>query len=136
MSKRISCLIIDDEPLASNVLKEYVNQVPQLDLVGTSSSAMEAFSVINEQRVDLVLLDIEMPNMNGIEFIKSLSDPPAVIITTAYREYAFDSYEIEVVDYLLKPISFSRFFKAITKFLKHSESSLISPEDPPRFVVL
>lgn len=124
MSESITCLIVDDEPLAINVLKEFVNEVPQLELVGSASSAMEAFAALSEKSIDLVLLDIEMPNMNGIEFVKSLKTPPSVIITTAYREYAFESYEIDVVDYLLKPISFNRFFKAVSKLIEQKGGSV------------
>ncbi len=118
MSELIKCLIVDDEPLAIDVIKGYVEQVPQLSLIDTCSDAMSAFQIINDQSIDLIFLDIEMPGINGISFIKSLSNPPAVILTTAFREYAIESYEIEVVDYLLKPISFDRFFKAINKHLK------------------
>lgn len=120
MRQTIKCLIVDDEPLALNIIKEYIHQVPQLQLVGTSTSAMQAFQILNQQSIDLLFLDIEMPEMNGINFIKSLAHPPAVILTTAYREYAIESYEIEVIDYLLKPISFSRFFKSINRYLKSS----------------
>ena len=120
MNQMIKCLIVDDEPLAIEVIKDYVSQVPQLKLVGTSADAMQAFQKLENESIDLVFLDIEMPGMNGIEFIKSLSNQPSVILTTAYREYAMESYEIEVIDYLLKPISFSRFFKAINKYLKSS----------------
>lgn len=130
MSNPIACLIVDDEPLAAKVLKEYVEQIPQLSLVGTSTSAMEALSILNEQEVDLLLLDIEMPHVNGIEFVKSLPHPPSVIITTAYREYAYESYEIDVVDYLLKPISFAKFFKAVTKLIAISEAKGVQPEPP------
>lgn len=118
MNKSIKCLIVDDEPLAIDVIKEYVMQIPQLELVATCTKAMEAFQIINQQQVDLLFLDIEMPGINGINFVKSLNNPPAVILTTAFREYAMESYEIDVVDYLLKPISFDRFFKAITRYLK------------------
>ncbi|MEQ9404356.1 MAG: LytTR family DNA-binding domain-containing protein [Cyclobacteriaceae bacterium] len=123
MSELIKCLIVDDEPLAIDVIEGYVDQVPQLSLVDTCSDAMSAFQIINEQQIDLIFLDIEMPGINGISFIKSLSNPPAVILTTAFREYAIESYEIEVVDYLLKPISFDRFFKAINKHLKSKTST-------------
>ncbi len=118
MPQTTKCLIVDDEPLAIDVLRDYIAQVPQLELVTTCQDAMQAFQVLNEQQVDLVFLDIEMPEINGIDFIKSLAQPPAIILTTAYREYALESYEIEVVDYLLKPVSFKRFFKSITKYLK------------------
>lgn len=120
MSQTIKCLIVDDEPLAINVIKEYLLQVPQLELVTTCSDAIQAFQALNEYQIDLLFLDIEMPRLNGIDFIKSLANPPAIILTTAYRDYALESYEINVIDYLLKPISFSRFFKAITKYLKTS----------------
>lgn len=118
MSQPIKCLIVDDEPLAIEVLKEYISQIPQLIVVDSCHSALKAFQIMNQQKIDLILLDIEMPELNGLDFIKSLSTPPAVILTTAYREYAFESYEIKVIDYLLKPISFPRFFKAINKYLK------------------
>ena len=117
MNPTIKCLIVDDEPLAINVLEGYLQQVPQLELVTTCSDAIQAFQQLNQHKIDLIFLDIEMPGINGIDFIKSLAHPPAIILTTAYREYAIESYEIDVVDYLLKPISFSRFFKAVTKFL-------------------
>jgi len=118
VSERVKCLIVDDEPLAIDVIKGYVSQVPQFELVGTCSDAMQAFQVLNKEKVDLLFLDIEMPGMTGLEFIRSLSSVPHVILTTAYREYALESYEMEVVDYLLKPISFGRFFKAVSKYLK------------------
>lgn len=132
MSEVIKCLIVDDEPLAVDIIKGYVEQVPQLELIGTCNDAMGAFKVINEQPVDLIFLDIEMPGINGISFIKSLANPPAVILTTAFREYAFESYEIEVVDYLLKPISFDRFFKAINKHLKSKTSAPEIPVAPAK----
>ncbi|MEM7296836.1 MAG: LytTR family DNA-binding domain-containing protein [Bacteroidota bacterium] len=130
MSAPIKCLIVDDEPLAVGVIKGYVEQVPQLQLVDTCSDAMSAFELLNEQSIDLIFLDIEMPGIDGISFIKSLTNPPPVILTTAFREYAFESYEIEVVDYLLKPISFDRFFKAINKHMK-SKSGAVDVPTPP-----
>lgn len=129
MNTKINCLIVDDEPLAIDIIKEHVGQVGQLHLVDTCADAMKAFQVLNNEKIDLLFLDIEMPGMNGIEFIKSLSNPPSVILTTAYREYAMESYEIDVVDYLLKPISFSRFFKAVNKYLK-SQSETTSVAQP------
>ncbi len=126
MNKNIKCLIVDDELLATDIIKGYVEQVPQLDLVATCTNPMEAFQILNQQSIDLLFLDIEMPEINGIEFIKSLSHRPAIILTTAYREYAIESYEIDVIDYLLKPISFQRFFKAINKYLKSSTNTTIT----------
>jgi len=118
VSETIKCLIVDDEPLAINVIKGYIDRVPQLELVNTCNDAMEALQAINNYHIDLLFLDIEMPEMNGIDFLKSLSNPPQVILTTAFRKYAFDSYDVDVIDYLLKPISFNRFFKSISKYIK------------------
>lgn len=117
MNDTYRCIVVDDEPLAIDVIKNYIGRVPQLEYVDSCSDALSAFSVLNQKNIDLIFLDIEMPELNGIQFLKSLSDPPAVILTTAYREYALESYEVEVVDYLLKPISFNRFFKGVAKFL-------------------
>ena len=128
MNQSIKCLIVDDEPLAIDIIKGYIAQVPQLELVASCTNAMKAFQILNQQPIDLIFLDIEMPDINGINFIKSLAQPPAVILTTAYREYAIESYEIEVVDYLLKPISFSRFFKAVARYLKLTTGNPVSTE--------
>jgi len=134
MSQLIKCLIVDDEPLAREVIKEYIDKVPQLELVKVCEGAMQAFQILNQEKIDLLFLDIEMPGMNGIDFIKSLANSPEVILTTAYREYALQSYEVEVLDYLLKPISFSRFFKAINKYLKlqGDGSSALSSSAPKK----
>ncbi|WP_276390984.1 LytR/AlgR family response regulator transcription factor [Eudoraea chungangensis] len=112
----IHCLIIDDEPLAAELIADYVGKIPLLTLVTTCNNAIEAIEVIKNQQIDLLFLDIQMPMITGIEFLRSLINPPKVIFTTAYREYALESYELDVVDYLLKPISFERFFKAINKY--------------------
>jgi DNA-binding LytR/AlgR family response regulator len=119
---RIKCLIIDDEPLAAALIEAHVKQVPNLEVVAICINALEGFEILKKQSIDLIFLDIQMPLLTGIEFLKSLSNPPKVIFTTAYREYAIESYELEVVDYLLKPISFDRFFKAINKFFKTIET--------------
>lgn len=110
------CLIIDDEPLAAELMSDYVEKIPELVLLKTCSNAIEAIEIIKNQEVDLLFLDIQMPMITGIEFLRSLHNPPKVIFTTAYREYALESYELDVVDYLLKPISFERFLKAINKY--------------------
>ncbi len=111
------CLVIDDEPLAIEIIKGYIDRIPQLEFVQDCTDAMEAFKYLSDHDIDLLFLDIEMPEISGIDFIKNIPSCPPVILTTAYREYAIESYELAVVDYLLKPISFNRFFKAITKFL-------------------
>ena len=118
----VSCIIIDDEPLAIALIEAHVANFPNLKVIATCSNALEGFEVLKSQHVDLIFLDIQMPLMTGIDFLNSLSTPPKVIFTTAYREYSIESYELEVVDYLLKPISFDRFFKAIDKYFKTVEN--------------
>jgi DNA-binding LytR/AlgR family response regulator len=114
----INCLIIDDEPLAVELVASYCAKVPQLAVVGTCSSAVEASRVLRQQSVDLLFLDIKMPQLLGTDFLRRLENPPKVILVTAYREYAFDGFELDIVDYLLKPLSFGRFMKAIQKLLR------------------
>lgn len=111
----IRTLIIDDEFPARKLLSEYVSKVPNLQLCGTCENAIKAMEVMRTEPIDLILSDIQMPDLSGLEFIKSLKEKPLVIFTTAYAEYAIDSYELEAVDYLLKPISFPRFLQAINK---------------------
>ena len=123
----ISCIIVDDEPLAIDILRGYIGQIDHLELMDTCTDAMSAFRALNQHKVDLLFLDIEMPEMSGIDFIRSLSSPPKVIFTTAHREYAIESYDLSAVDYLLKPISFSRFFKAVSKLID-SNSQPVSTE--------
>lgn len=111
----MTCLIIDDEILAQDVIEHYVSRIGTLELLGKCSNALEAFSLLSKQEVDLVFLDIQMPEISGLEFVKLLKQPPKIILTTAYTEYALDGYELNVVDYLLKPVSFERFLKAVDK---------------------
>ncbi len=124
---KVQCLIIDDEPLAASLIEDYVSKVPQLEAVAICTNALDAFEILKTKKVDLLFLDIQMPTLTGIEFLKSLRNPPKVILTTAYREYAIESYELEVLDYLLKPISFNRFFQAIDKYFKTAEFIKTSP---------
>lgn len=117
------CLIVDDEPIAQNILKSYINDASGLVLVGVCDNAMEANVALKEQKVDIMFLDIEMPKITGIGFLKTLADAPNVIFTTAYREFALESYDMNAVDYLLKPFSFERFLKAVNKVsLKNREN--------------
>lgn len=111
----MKCLIIDDEPLALDVLKDYVAKVSFLECGGVFRDPIKAGEYLLQNRVDLIFLDINMPDLTGIQFLKSLSQPPLVIFTTAYSEYALESYEYDAVDYLLKPIEFDRFVKAVNK---------------------
>lgn len=111
----INCLIVDDEPLAADVIESFVAKMPHLYLVGKVNSATEALAVLKTNKVDIMFLDIQMPEMTGLELLKTLRNPPLVIFTTAYPNYALESYEIDAADYLLKPVSFDRFVKAINK---------------------
>jgi DNA-binding LytR/AlgR family response regulator len=112
---KIRCLIIDDEPLAQRVVERYAENIPFLEIVQKCNSAVEAIDVLHNHEVDLLFLDINMPRLSGMEFLKTLKNPPLVIITTAYAEYAIQGYELDVVDYLMKPFAFDRFYKAIQK---------------------
>jgi len=116
----LNCLIVDDEPLARNLLVEYVKKVPYLQLIKACASPMEAMEVLRNQPVDLLFLDIQMPEITGITFLKTLQKKPMVILTTAYSEYALESYEHDVIDYLLKPITLERFLKAVDKASERS----------------
>ena len=114
----IKCLIVDDEELALNVLEKYISTLPSLHLVGKCENALDAISFLHENKVDLLFLDLNMPELSGLDMLKTLSDPPMVIITTAYSEYALESYEYDIVDYLLKPIKLERFIKAVNKVVR------------------
>jgi DNA-binding LytR/AlgR family response regulator len=111
------CIIVDDEPLARQVLRKYIEKLPSLDLVNECGDAIEASAYMHTHRVDLIFLDIKMPEVTGMEFLKTFEAPPQVIITTAYSEYALQGYEYAITDYLLKPIPFERFLKAVNKAL-------------------
>lgn len=112
------CLIVDDETLAQELLENHITKIPELTLAGKCHTAIEAMSFLKQEKVDILFLDIEMPDLTGIEFLKSLSNPPLTVFTTAYSEYALEGFELEAVDYLLKPITFNRFFKTVTRLLK------------------
>ena len=116
---KVNCLLVDDEPLALDVITSYIDRVDGLDIIGKCANALDAFEVIQNRQVDLLFLDIQMPKLDGIDFIKSLPNPPKVIFTTAYREYAIEAFDVDAVDYLLKPIPFSRFLKAVGKAYQH-----------------
>jgi len=112
---KLRCLLIDDEPPALKVLARYISSINGLEIVGQCKNAIEALGILQKKTVDVIFLDIKMPRILGTEFLKNLSHPPKVIFVTAYREYAVDGFELDAVDYLVKPVSFERFFKAITK---------------------
>jgi len=113
---KTKCIIVDDEPLAVRVIENHLAKIPNIEIVGVCGNAMEAFETLLKKHVDLMFLDVEMPELSGIDLLKSIKKTPAVIFTTAHRHFALDAYELDVVDYLLKPISFDRVFKSISKF--------------------
>ncbi len=113
---KTKCLIVDDEPLAIKVIEAHARKIPSLEVVATCQNAVEAFDVLLKKQIDLVFLDVEMPEVTGLNLLKSLKKAPAIIITTAYRDFALDAYELDAIDYLLKPVSFERFFKSISKY--------------------
>lgn len=115
------CLIIDDEPAAREILEKYIKDTPELELIKSCKDALEGRLALKEQKPDLLFLDIKMPRLTGIELLKSLQEPPKVILTTAYSEYALEGFELDVIDYLLKPFSFERFLKAVDKALDKAE---------------
>jgi DNA-binding LytR/AlgR family response regulator len=123
---------VDDEPPAREIIRRYIQEVPTLELAGECANAIQAFSLLQQQSVDLLFLDIRMPQLNGNDFLKTLKNPPKVIFTTAYPDYALEGYELDVVDYLLKPIPFDRFLKAVNKAYQSAspknESSIVVEE--------
>lgn len=125
----LKCIIVDDEPLALEVLESYIERIEGLELVAKCENAVKAFDALKKLQVDLIFLDIQMPKLTGIDFLKVLNPAPKVIFTTAYREYALESYELNVVDYLLKPIAFNRFMMAVNKAMDGTVEYEDSAED-------
>lgn len=138
---KLRCLLIDDEPPALKVLAKYISSLNDMEIVGQCRNAIEALGVLRHKTVDVIFLDIKMPRIIGTEFLKNLSHPPKVIFVTAYREYAIDGFELDAVDYLVKPVSFERFFKAITKLNRMmgrevSVTTINEAPDPAAFIYL
>lgn len=132
MQKKYHCFIVDDEPIAIDIIRHYLEKLPNFEVAGSFDDPMEAFLALKEQRIDLLFLDIQMPGLTGIELLQTISNPPEVIFTTAYREYAFEGFELNVLDYLLKPIAFNRFLQAIDKFLlKKKKTVAVAPNSTP-----
>ena len=133
---KIRCLLVDDEPLALEVLQSHISNSNGLEVAGICKNALEALDILHEKQVDLIFLDIKMPTLLGTDFLKSLSNPPKVIFVTAYREFAMDGFELDAIDYLLKPVSFERFLKAVSKvkrlmghdYIIQAEESRKNPE--------
>jgi len=120
--QKIKCIIVEDEPLAVRLLSDYIQQVPYLELCGTFKEALSAGSYLQKERTDLIFLDIHLPRLKGLSFLRTLQNPPAVIVTTAYHQYAVEGFELSVVDYLLKPFSLERFIAAVNKVSKLIQS--------------
>ena len=112
---RYTCLIVDDEQLARQLLEEFVSKVPMLELKGMCKNPLEAMEILKEENIDILFLDIQMPELTGVEFVKTLVHKPAIIFTTAYSEYALEGYQLDILDYLVKPFPFDRFIKAVNK---------------------
>ncbi|MCZ6692473.1 MAG: LytTR family DNA-binding domain-containing protein [Bacteroidetes bacterium] len=119
---RLKCLAVDDEPYALDVLETYIQKIDDLELVTKCTNAIDAFNLIQKEKIDVLFLDIQMPKLTGIDFLKNITNPPQVIFTTAYRDYALDGYDLNITDYLLKPFSFERFLKAINKVYLNSQT--------------
>jgi DNA-binding LytR/AlgR family response regulator len=130
----LTCLIVDDEPLARNLLTEYVRKIPYLELVDVCANPLLAMEVLRQQPVDLLFLDIQMPEITGLTLLKVLQQKPLVVLTTAYSEYALESYDLDVVDYLLKPITFDRFLRAVEKASQRKNAAAPPPEPATRDV--
>ena len=118
MTRNIQCLAVDDEPIALEKLQNYITKIPYFDLAATCEDAIEAMKVMNEREIDAIFIDINMPDLNGLDFVESLSKRPLVVFTTAYAQYAVDSYRVAPVDYLLKPFSFADFQRAANRILQ------------------
>ena len=121
---KLKCIVVDDEPLAREGIAEYVREVEFLELCGTCAGALEANNILASQKIDLIFLDIEMPKLNGIAFVQSLSNTPLIVFTTAYPNYALKGFELDVLDYLVKPISFDRFLRTSNKALERIKIKL------------
>jgi DNA-binding LytR/AlgR family response regulator len=131
--KSLSCLIVEDEPLAAEIVQAYIGQISFLSLEGICTDAMSAFEFLREKQVDVIFLDIHLPKLTGLDFLKTLHHRPKIIITSAYKQYALEGYELEITDYLLKPFSFARFLKAVNRLTTADEKALVSvPEIPVR----
>lgn len=126
----MKCIIVDDEPLAIEVIESHIDKLDDVEVVAKCSNALSAFEILQKQHIDLIFLDIQMPKLTGIDFLKTLRNPPKVIFTTAYREFALESYDLNAVDYLLKPISFDRLLKAMGKVYEQQPTSISSLKSP------
>jgi two-component system LytT family response regulator len=128
----IRCLVVDDEPLALHIIEDYISKIPFLELVKATTSAIEALTIVQDDHIDLVFLDVQMPELTGIQFLRIANKKTRVILTTAYPQYALDGYELDVIDYLLKPIAFDRFLKSAQKAQSIIHPAAKPAEEPPQ----
>ncbi len=132
-TKPLNCLIVEDEPLAAEIVQSYIGQVSFLKLEGICTDAITAFELLRQKRIDVIFLDIHLPKLKGIDFLKALHHAPKVIITSAYKQYALEGFELEITDYLLKPFSFARFLKAVNRLqLNELNTEIVNSETPTR----
>lgn len=129
MGQKINCIIVDDESMAREILEIHLNKIELVDIIGSYKNVTEAFSAINSHDVDLIFLDINMPEISGLSFAKTINKSIKVIFTTAYREYAIDGFDLQAVDYLLKPISYDRMLQAVNKYVDENKESIMRSED-------
>ncbi len=135
----IKCICIDDEPLALEMMADFVQKVPFLQLVTTCRNAIQAYEILENEYVDLIFVDVEMPEINGIQFVQSLKQKPYIIFSTAYKKYALEGFELDVIDYLVKPFSFDRFYKSVLKVkethsLIHNSTPSVLKQLPPDYI--
>jgi DNA-binding LytR/AlgR family response regulator len=137
---KFNCIVVDDEPIAQQILENYISQIEALHLVGKCSNAFEALNILHREKIDVLFLDVKMPSLSGLDMLKTLQNPPRVILTTAFSEFGVESYEYGISDYLLKPIAFERFLKAVNKILIPKNEELSSEgienraEIEPKFI--
>lgn len=135
---KVTCIIVDDEPLSQDIVEKYIQDIPQLELIKKCSNALEAIEVLQNHDIQLIFLDINMPKLSGISFVKSLSKVPEIIFITAYPEFAVEGFEVEATDYILKPFSMERFMKAVNKALRKiaaKQTDRFSPPNPAYLIV-
>lgn len=133
MSKIIHCIIVDDEPIAREILENHLQKIATIEVAATCKNAIEAFNAINSNKIDVIFLDINMPEISGLSFARSINKNIKIIFTTAYREYAIDGFDLKAVDYLLKPISFERLLQAVNKYL--SENIVINTDEKKELTI-
>ncbi|MEQ9426745.1 MAG: LytTR family DNA-binding domain-containing protein [Cyclobacteriaceae bacterium] len=136
MAIKYTCLIVEDEPLAAEVIKDYIDQVPFLEFKGICTDALFALEKLKNEQIDLMFLDIHLPKLKGFDFLRTLQKPPKVIITTAYHQYALDGYELDVLDYLMKPIDFSRFLKAVNKMITVTKTDVHLKNEKSDYIII